>query len=430
MTEEIERRWDDAMEEAWTGLRVRLADRLAAMDDERSLVVGLPDEDLFGAAPYCQVMVGEGWLRVEAVSNEFLDAQHTLEGNQEVALVELGFSAPEEDQSPNFWVDLEQREADRAAWMVVNALSQVYGVVHPIYLDADGLEPAPAAAERPVVRELEEAARFPESSEELMAALQELVGDLLGREAELDEDGDLPIPTERTVFYVTVSTRRPRILVHGMLVTDVVDQQRAMVEVNLLNKAEFGLTFVLADGAVTVRRELPMTAFVPGEVRTELARLTGEADRWIAELLARVGGRAVIGDDDVHQPQDRQSAPRAAEPVDERFTQALRVLRELEAEERGSVDPATMVRVFHGDRDLLLSAGRWALSRSVRWGERRRKAEEEGKARYAKTCRAQQRYYHVLRGRIRQALRSVVQAPAKRERPAQLSLFAEDEAGA
>jgi hypothetical protein len=160
-----------------------------------------------------------------------------------------------------------------------------------------------------------------------------------------------------------------------------------------------------------------------------VSRICGDVDRWVRELIARVGGRGYLEDGEAHRPLDARPIVRADEPEDERFEQALKVLRELEGEERGSVDPATIARIFHGDRDLLLAATRWSVTQSSRWGERRRKADEEGKAAWAKACRAQQRYYHQLRGRIRQALRSVVQAPVKRERQAQLSLFAEDEAG-
>ena len=189
-----------------------------------------------------------------------------------------------------------------------------------------------------------------------------MLRDLLGSEPVVDEDGDLVVPTEKTVFFVTVGTRMPRILVHATLVTDVVDEGRALVEVNLLNKAEFGLTFVLSDGAVTVRRELPMTVLVPADVRLELGRLTSEADRWVSDLLTRVGGRAVVDDREAVQPTDRRPAVRPEEPDDDRFRNALRVLRELEGEERGSVDPATMARIFHGDRDLLLAATRWSVA--------------------------------------------------------------------
>jgi hypothetical protein len=141
-------------------------------------------------------LVDEGWLRV--VSNAFLDAQHELTGEQEGALVDLGFGVPEEAQSPNFWVDLEQREADRAAWLIAQALREVYGVVHPGYLEADGLEPgvsrlsslAPqppgwpgSLAPQPPA---EDAVRFPQSSDELLAALHTVIGERLGREAVLD----------------------------------------------------------------------------------------------------------------------------------------------------------------------------------------------------------------------------------------------------
>ncbi len=364
MTDELERRWDDAMEEAWTGFRERLADRLAGLD-ERSLLVGLPDEELLGAAPYCQVMAEEGWLRVEAVSNEFLDEQHQLDGDQAIALVGLGFSEPEDGESPNFWLDLEQREADRAAWLVVHALRHVYAVLHPIYLEADGLEPDRVVENGPAVEEPDDTPRFPESSDELLAGLQVVLRELLGTEPVVDEDGDLVVPTEQTVFFVTIGTRMPRILVHATLVRDVVDEQRALVEVNLLNKAEFGLTFVLADGSVTVRRELPMTVLVPADVRLELGRLTSEADRWVSDLLTRVGGRAVVEDGDACSRTTVSRRCRRSEPDDERFRNALRVLRELEGEERGSVDPATMARIFHGDRDLLL-ARRPLVGRSCR----------------------------------------------------------------
>jgi len=438
MTDELERRWDDAIEAAWVELRQRVADRLAAMGEDETFLLEVPDEEgLEGATPYCQVVAGPGILHVEAVSDAYLAPEHSLDAQQEDSLLELGFVHPQHEHgwSANFAVRVEQREADRAAWMMVEAMRRVYGVIHPVYLEVDG-EGHPSADAVSRLASLApqppdgRAAQFPESPEEVTAALVEVVSGMIGKEAELDEDGDLPIQTDRTVLFVTVSQRAPRVLVFSTLVTDVVDEQRALVEVNLLNKAEFGLTFVVAEGRITVRRELPVTAFVPSDIRLELTRLCNDADGWVTELIARVGGRAWLEDGEVRQPQDRRPGTPDALPADGRYEAALRVLRELESEERGSVDPVTIARIFHGDRDLLLHATRWALSRSVRWGERRRKADGEGKAAYAKACRARQGYYRELRGRLRQALRSVVQAPSKPARGEQLSLFAEDEASA
>ena len=141
---ELERRWDDAVEGAWREFRQRLADHVAGMGEDDSLVVEVPPQQETGAAPYCQVAGGEAMVRVEAVSNVYLAAGSELDEEQERALEGIGFRRPEAEDWPegetNFWLDLELREADRAAVMVVRALREVYGVLHPVYLDADGLD--------------------------------------------------------------------------------------------------------------------------------------------------------------------------------------------------------------------------------------------------------------------------------------------------
>ena len=425
MTDELERRWDDAIEAAWVELRQRVADRLAAMGEDETYLLEVPDdEDLLGASPYCQVLAGPGVLRVEAVSNAYLDDSLLLDGEQEARLEGIGFEAPSDPELGNFWVDLEQREADRAAWMMVEALRQVYGVLHPAYLAGEG-----GTTDEPAVEQVATADRsttyFPQDADDVRTCVSGVVKDLLGHDAEWDEDGDLPLVTDRGVLYVTVAEQVPRMLLHATLVVDVVDEQRALVEANILNRREFGLTFLVNEGRLSVRRELPVSRFVPKEVRAEIQRICDQLDQWVDDLVARIGGRSVLDDEPMRVPETADGAPE-----DEGFRRALRVLRELEGEERGSVDPATMARIFHGDRDLMMAAIGWARSRASRWAERRRRADKEGKGTWAKACRAQQRYYRELRGRLRTALRLTVQASAKPAREQQLSLFAEDEASA
>ena len=424
MTDELERRWDDAIEAAWVELRQRVADRLAAMGEDETYLLEVPDdEDLLGATPYCQVLAGPGVLRVEAVSNAYLDDSLLLDAEQEARLEGIGFEAPVEPESGNFWVDLDQREADRAAWMMVEALRQVYGVVHPVFLEGDGVSRLAPLAPQPPERE-EPATYFPQDADDVRTCISRVVKELLGHDPEWDEDGDLPLVTDRGVLYVTVAEQVPRMLLHATLVVDVVDEQRAVVEANILNRREFGLTFFVSEGRLSVRRELPVSRFVPDEVRPEIQRLCDQLDQWVADLVARVGGRGVLDE----EPVSASGATDEAE--DDALRRAIRVLRELEGEERGSVDPATMVRIFHGDRDQVMAAIGWARARATRWSERRRKADQEGKATWAKACRAQQRYYLELRGRLRTALRLTVQASPKPAREQQLSLFAEDEASA
>ena len=155
------------VEAAWKGFRSRLADHLASMEDGDVLCVELvtggdneeDDEEWEGATPYLQFHAfGDGKVHVEAVSNVLLADTYRLAAEAEDHLIELGWDHPREDEGlpegawENFSFDAERREADRVAVVAVTALRQVYDVVHPSFLDAEGLEvdpdaPAPPADE-------------------------------------------------------------------------------------------------------------------------------------------------------------------------------------------------------------------------------------------------------------------------------------------
>ena len=162
------------IERAWTAFRARLADRLAALEDDDLLhlevQVGVDEDELEGAAPYLQLV---GWggdlIRAEAVGNAFLDERFLLGDAAQGRLTGWGWLAPThgpDDEgdagSPHFHVDLERRDADRLAVMVVGALRDAYGCTHPAFLEADGLEvdpqraPLPAPVSAPAAEELEE----------------------------------------------------------------------------------------------------------------------------------------------------------------------------------------------------------------------------------------------------------------------------------
>lgn len=203
MSGQLESRWDDAVETAWREFRQRVADRLDAMSDGEALLVELTDVAEEGAAPYCLAINRAGWLRLEAVSNHHLAAALLLDPAQCETLAELGFAAPLEDEpddpgegSTNHWADIEQREADRAAVMTVRALREVHGVVHPIYLKADGLEPDGAVLPLPPVPALDGPLR-PRSPDEVRAGIDAALQGMLDTDPEWDDDGDLPVPTPR-----------------------------------------------------------------------------------------------------------------------------------------------------------------------------------------------------------------------------------------
>lgn len=418
MAEENGRRWDDAVETAWREFRQRLADHVAAMAEGDSIVVEVVDDEAEGTTPYCQVAAGDGDLRIEAVSNVYLGAQFLLDDPQQLLLIELGWNWPETDDwsegETNFWVDLETRDADRAAVMMVRALREVYGVLHPVYLDAGGLQPQPMAAE--------DSASEPDLDEPIWAAsvsdvhrlIDLAVADIYGGAPEWDDDGDLPLPTEDHLVWVSVNKAAPRVLLSCLLLDDVDDPQSALAEINRLNRTEWGLTFSLTERRISVTRELWVGVAVPDAVQGEIQRLLTQVDGWARDLAERVRTAA-----------EATTKGRANGP----FATAYAVMAELEREQRGSVGPAAMARIYGNDTGLLLKAIRITERRRRDMRNRARSARDEGSRTQEKLARARHDYLRDLAARMRAALRLIVDAPVRKVQLDQLALFDEDEAG-
>jgi hypothetical protein len=418
VSDQLECRWDDAVETAWREFRQRLADHLATMVDGDSIVVEMMDDEVHGTTPYCQVAAGEGDLRVEAVSNAYLALECQLVEAQEVSLEHMGFRRPKtwdwEEGETNFWADLEQREADRAAVMIVGALREVHGVLHPVYLDAGGLEPQ-AVGDDTLAREpdLDEPVRT-RSVEDVRAIIDLVVADFYDDSPEWDDDGDLGLPTEHHVLWVSVNGHAPRVLLSCMLLDEVDDADSALVEINRLNRAEWGLTFTLHERRISVTRELGLSVAVPLAVQGEIQRLLSQVDGWGRDLAERVRTGA--------------EAP-AKNPASSRFATAYAVMAELEREQRGSVGPAAMVRIYGNDTGLLLKAIRITEQRRRDARGKAREARDQGQRAREKMCRARHDYLRDLAARMRAGLRLMVDAPVRKVQVDQLALFDEDEAG-
>jgi hypothetical protein len=387
MGEELGRRWDDAVETAWREFRQRLADRLAELESGGLVMVDTGPDD--PAAPWCQVLVADGILLVEAMRDAETDLSE----------------------------ELEAREVDRAAVMVVEVLRETYGVLHPVYLVADGLEPEGAVRPLPPTPGLEEPdldrAVEPSSVEEVRGLVDLAVAGVLDEAPEWDDDGDLPLPTEDRLVWVLVHKEAPRVLLSCLLVDDVADEQAALAEVNRLNRTEFGLTFFLAEQRISVTRELGLGVAVPSAVRGEIMRLMSQVDGWARDLGERVRT--------VPQP--------ARERTGSRFETAYAVMAELEREERGSVGPATMVRIFGNDTGLLLKAIRITEKRRREMRSRIREARQLDQRSKEKAIQARHDYLRDLTARMRAGLRLMVDAPVRKVQLDQLALFDEDEAG-
>lgn len=435
--------WDEAVAAAWQRWWAGLADRAEALDDGASLVVepGPDARVAHGLRPRLRVTrLGEAF-RVEAVGAAPL---LRAGGPQAEVLAGLGWKAPTGD-SPHPWAEMRMLGAKRAAVLVMRTLREVYAVLHPAYLagapaapgeapepargsgwgvvgaangSGEGAGPAdPAAAgedpdEQPV---------RPRSHAELVALLVRAVAPYLDTEPEPDERGDLSVPTAHNELDLITSPRAPRVLLHACLVEDVQDEDRCLVEVNRLNTENFGLTFALREERVVVLRELPLRVFTVADLRGEVGRMLEELDGWTRLLLDRVGGRGPLDPEAATRP-----ARRPADPADQHLGLATKVLGELERHEPGSVDTATIVRIFDADPALLVRAIERETEEMRRWRKRRRSyAEGTAPERMVRMAVAAERRHAELRTRLRRALRVAVLAQAGRRADGseQLELF-------
>ena len=293
--------------QAWSRFQARLADRIAEMTDQDTLVIDteVADEDIDGAVPYVQFAgFGDGTMvRGEVSSNAYLAARYELSAEQCERMSALGWhpptvaaGAPEGQGSANFFLDVPVSEADRLAVMSVKALREVFGVPHPAFLAAGDLaEPAEEAATTPVpavaVDPDEPLATMPESVEHLRHLVDAALTPLFDGPPAKDDDGDIPVPYGSSLVYVRVEEDTPIINLFSTVARGVTHLDRAAFEVNVLNRDLRFLKFFLVEDRVVAQIHVPASPFVPEHLRSMLTGMSQWLDDIDEDLVGRVGGR-------------------------------------------------------------------------------------------------------------------------------------------
>jgi hypothetical protein len=311
---------DQAVNRAWSSFAHRLADHLAAMDEDDLLVVdvetAVPPSD--GAAPYAQFCAwGEESLRAEISSNSYLAPEHRLDDAVAAQLVRLGWHPPSHGKtetadggSANFYLDASRRDADRVAAMAVAALRDVFGVTHPAFLVVPDLELFDALPVEPIGSDApdepdEPVALVAESLEHLRVAVDAAITPADGPALVHDDQGDIPIPFGSAVVFVRVHESAPVVELFSCVVEDVEDRERAAIEVAVLNREHPLVKFLLVEDVVVAMIVLPALPFAPRHLRALLPLMGEIIDRVDDGLVARVGGRRALeptDDDDVAEP--------------------------------------------------------------------------------------------------------------------------------
>lgn len=335
----IEREHD----EAWRELRSRLADHLVSMEPDEE--VGLAVDDGSGEVPAYVVVDVEtgGRLLLEAVGVG--------------GLVEPWVPGDEyEDDDPVFHAGLDQRECDLAAALVVGALRDQHGCLHPAFLlsrelDLDGLRWESRARTLPRARVLDDDAPLAvlvEDREHLQRMVDATLAEMLDQPIAHDEDGDVPVPVGESVVWVQVLPDRPSVALFAILVDEVTDVDAAAREVSGLQARLPYLQVRATADSIVVRHEICAVPFAPRQLAGVLARLCSEIDDIAGEVAERVGGRrflAGLGDGDEGDAAVDEPLPGG---LDEHLATVVELLLD------GQVEPAQVAAAYDGQRTLLV----------------------------------------------------------------------------
>lgn len=441
---------DRAAASAWREFQARLADRLAAMEEDDMMVVEamVGEEPEAGAAPYVQFSAfGDGMLRGEVASNHVLDERWELGAPSVRALGELGYAAPTyaadeepDDGSLNHYVDVAQAEADRLAVMATRALRDVFGVPHPALLSGDVVDETTAVEGAAHERADEPVAAFPHGGhEELTAMVDRALTPYFGHEPRHDADGDIPVTAGLGLLFVRVLDELPVVELFGCVVTDVTDLDAARREIAILNRDVRFAKFRLSGDSIMVDLQLPAWPFVPEHLRAMVAMLTDMIAGIEDDLVERVEGRSVLAQPDEDDEGDESAAstePAAEDPDDtadaddeldlaeptghgpgarpprDRATYAGLVLAQLNAEKRGSVDPELAASICGYDAEVILDLIRGDEEEEIAWRQARDAALADGETDLVAACESELRYATTSTRLLRRALRVVVEREA------------------
>lgn len=300
---------DRSTAQAWAEFQARLSEVISMIDDSGDLTIGTESESE-DPAPYITFSSpARDRVRCEAASNAALGEDFQLTVSQLQAMESYGWSPPTAEgpgPTANFWVEDSSEQSDRLAELAVEALRDVYGVQHPVFLSPDQLaevlqpKPEPIAA-GPEFDPDDVIATVPGSQEHLNDLVDEELTDMFGHHPIRDDEGDIAIRVGSTMLFLRTSSDGREIVVFATVVHDVAGRSRATEVLNDLNVDARWVKFQLIRDRVFVTLSVPARPFVPAHLQQAVRIMSEVADGIDEELAAKLNGRTTFDDrDDPH----------------------------------------------------------------------------------------------------------------------------------
>jgi hypothetical protein len=324
--------------------------------------------------------------------------------------------------------------------MTTRALRDVFGVAHPAFLTAGGLDDDAEpdlgipSGRGPSEPEVEPPAVFPRDRDHLIELVDKALTPFFGNAPLHDEDDDIPVVNGSALVFVRVAEQMPAIQLFCCVVHDVTDDDSAAFEVAVLNRDQAFLKFVLVEDRVMAHLWLPAYPFAPEHLRAMLAVTSQTVDAVDDDLARRVRGRRTFEPGERPDGYDEQLSLEAAESgldsgkdsgedtvdVDGEaqtgaIHPAMMTLLQLDAGAPGTLTPELVASVCAMNRELILELITWNSQQEIAWRKARDRALLAADPDEAEVSDREVQHAEATVNLLRRALRLVVEQQLGRD---------------
>lgn len=295
MPEYLDFDFDDTQRAAWDEFAVRLGEVLSVMDSSADLTISVASAVAQPPRPGIRFSMVE-----DAVVGAFVTGSDQGQPTPTEAelLRELGWVAPTEAVG-SFHTTCDQADSADLASLASETLADVFGVLHPVFLEPDQLaeilkgetewgplEPRPLGRdERPLK---------PGSRAELDQLIDIELRRAFGHPPLRNEQGDVAIRVGSTMVFLRSTPDAQELVLFSALVHDVTGRSRACEVLNDLNvESRYG-RFALHRDRVFVQISVPAQPFVPAHLHQALKAVSKIADGIDDALATKLGGRTTF----------------------------------------------------------------------------------------------------------------------------------------
>ena len=273
---------DRTTKQAWDDFTERLADVLSVMDASADLTISAVNGAETDESPPA--------VRFSAVEPGVIEA--VLVGVDSPRLTELGWTS-----SPNgVTARRDQEEAIELANLTTTTMTQVVGVLHPIFLEPDQLAELLTARESNPVKPTPGpyGVVLPNSQAQLDAIVDAELEKMFGHPALRNAAGEVAIRVGSTMVFCRSTPDFKELVLFAALVHDVSGRSRACEVLNDLNVESRYCRFALHRDRVFVQVSVPARPFVPQHLREALESISQVADGIDDDLAHKLGGRTTF----------------------------------------------------------------------------------------------------------------------------------------